>query len=115
MELHKVEENPQYISLAVKGDIRQEDVWVHDPIEMLLGGKAFQRTVLLGLQEALSIDSSGIGWLLLANRRFNDKGGRLIVHSVPNMVSQMLEFLHVDRKLEIADDYESAQRSAVRS
>jgi anti-anti-sigma factor len=112
VQLRLVDESGEVIHLEVSGDIRQEDVWQRDPLETLQGSEIFKKRVLLGLVETTSIDSSGIGWLLLSDRRFREQGGRFILHSLPVIVSQVIEFLHVHTKLEIATDRQAAERLA---
>ena len=112
MQLRLVHEIGGVIHLEASGDIRQEDVWQRDPLEAMCGPEIFKKRVVLGLMETTSIDSSGIGWLLLSERRFREQGGRFILHSLPLMVSQVIDFLHVHSKLEIAEDRQAAERLA---
>ncbi len=112
MQLRVLDEAGGIVCLEASGDIRQEDVWQRDPLEAACGPDIFKKRVLLGLVETTSIDSSGIGWLLLSERRFREQGGRLILYSLPLMVSQVIDFLHVHTKLEIAADREAAERLA---
>jgi anti-anti-sigma factor len=112
VQLRVLDESGGVVQLEASGDIRQEDVWQRDPLEAMRGAEIFKKRVILGLMETTSIDSSGIGWLLLSERRFREQGGRLILHSLPLMVSQVIEFLHVHSKLEIAADRHAAERLA---
>jgi anti-anti-sigma factor len=57
------------------------------------------------------IDSSGIGWLLSMNRRFQEEGGAMALHSVPPMVSNALKLLRLNEVLTIAEDAPAAERS----
>ena len=112
MQLRVLDESGGVVHLEASGDIRQEDVWQRDPLEAACGPEIFKKRVLLGLMETTSIDSSGIGWLLLSERRFREQSGRFILHNLPLMVSQVIEFLHVHTKLEIAADRQAAERLA---
>ena len=112
MELRVLDESGGVIHVEVSGDIRQEDVWQRDPLDAAQGAEIFKKRVVLGLVETTSIDSSGIGWLLLSERRFQEQGGRFILHSLPAVVRQVIEFLHVHTRLEIAADREAAERLA---
>src|SRR5262249_50828020 len=112
VHLRVLDESGAVVHLEASGDIRQEDVWQRDPLEALCGPEVFKKRVLLGLVETTSIDSSGIGWLLLSGPRFREQGGRFILHDLPLMVSQVIAFLHVHTKLEIAPDRQAAERLA---
>jgi anti-anti-sigma regulatory factor len=112
VQLRVLDESGGVVRLEASGDIRQEDVWQRDPLEAMCGADIFKKRVLLGLLETTSIDSSGIGWLLLTERRFQGQGGRFILHSLPVIVSQVIDFLHVHTKLEIAADRQAAERLA---
>jgi anti-anti-sigma regulatory factor len=112
VQLRLVDEISGVIHLEASGDIRQEDVWQRDPLDDMCGSEIFKKRVVMGLMETTSIDSSGIGWLLLSERHFREQGGRFILHSLPVIVSQVIEFLHVNTKLEIATDRQAAERLA---
>lgn len=112
MQLRVLDEKGGVVQLEASGDIRQEDVWQKDPLEAAGGPEIFKKRVVLGLMDTTSIDSSGIGWLLLSERRFREQGGRFILHSLPVIVSQVIDFLHVHTKLEIAADRQAAERLA---
>jgi len=112
VQLRLADDSGGFVCLEASGDIRQEDVWQRDPLEAMGGPEIFKKRVLLGLVETTSIDSSGIGWLLLSERRFREQGGRLVLHDLPVIVSQVIEFLHVHTRLEIAADRQAAQRMA---
>ena len=57
------------------------------------GSAVYGKTLLLNLEEARSIDSSGIDWLLRCHIRFRDSGGRLMIVAAPPKVSQMLRMI----------------------
>jgi anti-sigma B factor antagonist len=82
-------------------------------LETLLGADCFASQVTLDLNHVDFIDSSGIGWLLGAHRRFRSAGGGLVLHSIPPVVRQTLKVLRMDEVLRLAKD-ESAARSLVR-
>ncbi len=82
-------------------------------LEALLGGDCFVQQVLLDLNHIDFIDSSGIGWLLGAHRRFRGAGGALVLHSIPPVVRHTLKVLRMDEVFRLAKD-ESAAHSLVR-
>jgi stage II sporulation protein AA (anti-sigma F factor antagonist) len=79
-----------------------------DPIEELLGADCYKRIVLMNLDRTHYIDSSGVGWLMGRNKQFRQSGGRLIIHSVPPIVSQVLQLLRMGMVLELAPDEATA-------
>ena len=79
-----------------------------DPIGRLLGADAFTRTVLLSLEGVEFMDSSGIGWLLACRKRFREAGGKLVVHSVPAAVLDVIKVMRLGHVLRLADDEPAA-------
>jgi CheY-like chemotaxis protein len=79
-----------------------------DPLETLLGPQVYGHSVLMDLERAKGIDTSGICWLLHATERFRKEGGRLVLYRVPPLICDMLNVLRLTEMLLIADDEESA-------
>lgn len=82
-------------------------------LDALLGADCYARPVLLDLNYVDFIDSSGIGWLLGAHRRFRGAGGALVLHSIPPVVLHTLKVLRMESVFRLAKD-ESEARSIVR-
>ncbi len=82
-------------------------------IEELLGPQCFRRKVLLDLQHALHIDSSGVCWLIHLHKKSQNAGGTLIVFSVPPGVMAVFKLLGVQHHLNLAADARSARALAV--
>jgi anti-sigma B factor antagonist len=102
MQLILLSEDDHTASLACDGNITQALVTRGgDPLEELIGPAGFKRQVLLDLGKTGFIDSSGIGWLLTSHRSFKEAGGRLILHSVPPMVDQVIQLLKLQNLLTI--------------
>jgi anti-anti-sigma factor len=111
MELFLTAEDDSATCVAVKGDISQAHfpVNIHNPLEELLGGDhCYQRRVLLDLNQGGFIDSSGVGWLMGCHKRFLASGGRLILHSLPPMIEQVIQLLRLQTILTIKPDQASA-------
>jgi len=66
---------------------------------------------LLSMADLPVLDTRRIGWLLAAHRRFDEAGGRLVLHSVRLQAQESLEFLRLDRVLHIAKDEAAALES----
>lgn len=95
--------------IRAEGDIRSVEE-PRDPrdLEALLGPSCFRRKVLLDLQDALHIDSSGVSWLAHFHRRCRAAGGVLVVHSVPPSILAVFRLLGIQRDLHLADDERAA-------
>jgi anti-anti-sigma factor len=100
--------------VASTEDITQSDFPTRDnPLEKLLGPDCYRQKVVLSLQRSCYIDSAGIGWLVMCHERFNDAGGRLVIHSIPPMVNHALQLLGLSSVLNVADDEPRAQLRAL--
>jgi anti-anti-sigma factor len=100
--------------VRVAGRIVQERLSaMNDPVAELLGEGAYGRRVLMNMTGAAFIDSSGVGWLLKCHRAFREKGGRLVLHSIPPIVSNVLRVMRLETVLCIQPD-ESAALGAVK-
>jgi anti-anti-sigma regulatory factor len=99
MELNLLRSQGSEVRVVVMGRITR-DGWVttDDPLGDLYGQDVYRRTVLLNLTESLYIDSTGVEWLLICHRRFEDEGGMLIVHSVNPLSRQLLKMMGMDSR-----------------
>ena len=78
-----------------------------DPLEQL-GEEAYQRVVLFNMADAEFIDSSGVNWILAVHKQCREAGGRLVLHSIPKLVHNVLMVLRMNEVLEFAEDETSA-------
>jgi anti-anti-sigma factor len=67
------------------------------------------RPLLLDLAEADYIDSSGLSWLLVWHKRYSCAHTKLVLHSIPPMVFDVLRTMRLDQVFNIADDEQSAR------
>jgi anti-anti-sigma factor len=79
-----------------------------DPIGDILGSDGFAGPVLLSLAGVSFVDSSGIGWLLGCRKRFREAGGRLVIHSVPAQVLDIIKVMRLGHVLQLAEDESTA-------
>jgi anti-anti-sigma factor len=99
--------------LACEGTIAQEKFSRdQDPMTTLTGPGIFAKKVLLSLEKAVYIDSSGISWLLICHKHFLQGGGRLILHSVPPLVMKVLQIVQLPKIVSIAADEADALKLA---
>ncbi len=96
--------------LEADGCITQDDVsqQLNDPMRGLLGEQGFGRKVVLSLDGVEFVDSSGIGWLIASHKRFRKEGGKLVIHSVQPVVTEILKILKFHQVLVIAKNERAA-------
>lgn len=110
-ELNESEGQPSELRLSghVTGDALAE---THcDPIG-LLGDDAYSKRIIVDMSETEFLDSSGIGWLVQQNKLFQTTGGMLVFHSIPPMVSRVIQLMSLHRVLRIATDAAAARALA---
>src|SRR6476619_8439220 len=97
------------VSVKIAGNVNQQEIaLLADPLGDLLGPEAYRRRVCMDLGNTGFLDSSGINWLILSHKRFREQGGRLVLHSLPPMVMNVIKILKMQRVFEIADGPQAA-------
>jgi anti-anti-sigma factor len=115
MKLTLMADEGELVRVRCEGEIRDVRYQIQgDPMERALGPGCFTRRVLLDLERAELIDSSGISWLIVTHKHFKQGGGRLVLHSIPPRIGQVLHFLHMHRVFHLAEDEPAARSLAVR-
>jgi anti-anti-sigma factor len=113
MELNKVSDEGGVLRLEAKGHVVQEALHAGlDPMPDLLGGDGYHRQVLLGMAGVDFVDSSGVSWMLAHHRRFRETGGKLLIHSLPPNVKEVLQVLRMDLVFHLAEDESAAMAMA---
>ena len=74
----------------------------------VLGEAAYAQKVILNLENVDYIDSGGVSWLVISHRRFNEAGGKLVIHSAPVVVAEVFKVMSLDRVLNLVDDEPAA-------
>jgi len=82
----------------------------YDPFIELYGNDVYSGKVLINLHKTTHIDSSGVGWLLSANKRFKENRGSLVLHSATPMTVQLLKLMRIDQVVLLADDERTARQ-----
>jgi anti-anti-sigma regulatory factor len=80
-----------------------------EPIRELLGPYCFNHRILLNLERAKGIDTSGVSWLMREHNRFLEGHGALIVCGVPPTVFRLLDILRLTQTLHMASSDAEAQ------
>jgi hypothetical protein len=81
-----------------------------ESFDELLGPGVCSGQVALSLANLDRVETGRIGWLMDADRRFREEGGKLVVHSVWPLMMDALRFLRLDRVLHVADNEAAARR-----
>ena len=116
MQLSIESEDGNVAQVAAKGRVTQTSLsGAGNPLLDLLGAGAFSKTVLLNLTGAEFIDSSGVSWLLSCHKECKKAGGKLILHSIPQIVTNVLKVLNMQLVLNLADNAQQAQTMAEES
>lgn len=116
MNLHKVSDDGQVVGVACTERVTAADLaGGRDPMESLLGPSAFRRRVLLDLGGASAIDSSGIAWLVRTDRRFRQEGGKVVLHSVPPSVMDIMRVMRLPTLLHVASDEAQARAEVLQA
>ena len=102
------------LRVQCEGEISQVKFQLNDnPLESLAGPDIYRRKMLLDLERVEFLDSSGISWLVVSHKNFQQGGGVLVLHSIPPRIHQVLQFTRMDRLLRMADDEKAARALAV--
>lgn len=113
IDLRVLESNADCVRVELVGRL-SHDGWPvgFDPFAELLGTEIYAHKVLLNLGRSTYLDSSGVSWLLDSNRRFQEAGGALVLHSATPLAAQFLKMMRMDLVLTVVSD-EAAARQKV--
>jgi anti-anti-sigma factor len=106
-------EKAGYVRVAAEGDItsRDFDNSATNPFEVVLGEHWPDNNIMLSLEKAGFMDSSAIGWLMNTHRKTKEAGGKLVLHSAPPRVQEVLDLLKMRAVLNLKEN-EAAAREA---
>jgi anti-anti-sigma factor len=111
MRLTLLSQSDRLAQLDCEGEITQHQFTAgRDPMLEVLGPYIFRLGVSLNLDKTSYVDSSGISWLISINKQFQAAGGRLVLHSLPPSVRQVIELMKLQTVLTLADDGVEAQK-----
>ena len=105
MDLRMVSDDGDVVRIALAGRVvRSDTVPDFTVLDDVLGPHGYQRRVALDLSETTFIDTRCLGWLLKIHKRFNESGGRLVMHSIRPEVMEIMAVLKFEVILSIAGD-----------
>ena|ERR1051325_5944603 len=109
VELLSSENNTVHVQCSES--ITITDVNGKNPLEDLLGSDYYQNHILLHLERITYVDTSAVGWFIHCHKACKSAGRKLVLHSIPPMVDQILQLLRMNEVLHLASD--EAQARAV--
>ncbi len=97
MDLTVDSQSEEVVKVNVTGMVSLSGETNVEPLEKLLGSAPYDKQIILNLDGADRIDSSGIGWLVTCHKRSSEGGGQLVIHSVQPMVANVLKTVRLDK------------------
>ena len=111
MDLSIQDKEGEAVRISAAGRITQDRFSAAiDPLCELLGDEIYDHNLLIDLQQADFVDSSGINWLIKSHKKFQENGHQMILHSIPPVVSNAIRVLRLDLFFKIADSEADAIR-----
>lgn len=96
--------------LAVQGRVSQRDVLSEtEPLKDVLGEEAYGKRILLDMSEVMVLDSSGVNWLLICQRKLRERGGQLVLHSLSPIAMNVIKVLNLQSVFTMAADEQQAR------
>lgn len=112
MQLSLVGRTGGVARVRVQGAVSHPHEELVDPLTRALGADAYKGPVMLDLGEVVTLDSSGVGWLLQCDKRFREQGGTMVLHSLSPEALRVCRVLKLQRVLRIEADEIVAERAA---
>lgn len=105
MQLNVRSDDGDVVVVACEGEVSQiRSTTDGNPLGLALGGGRSNRKVILDMDKAEWMDSSGISWLVVSHKNYN-----LALCRLPDQVRQTLKFCKMDRIFRIADTERDAR------
>ena len=109
MKFSIAEDQGQVVQVTIHGCLTQPDIAPPlDPFRQMLGAEAYKRTVILDMRQSNYLDSMCVGWLLSAHKRFRENGGKLVIHSLQPLASNVISLLRLNTVFQLAGDTQKA-------
>ena len=83
-----------------------------DPLLKLLGPEVYSRKLMLNMEHASLLDTSGISWLIHCHEACGRAGGILVLYAIPRRVRYILQLLQMEHLFHTAADVTDAQALA---
>jgi anti-anti-sigma factor len=73
------------------------------------GGDVYTKKVMVNMAKTLHVDSTGIEWLLTCHKRFDQQGGKLVLHSVTPATQRIFQMMRMHLILNMAPNEDAAR------
>ena len=110
MKLSLQSEADGSVRMRLEGRVSQRDLQLSDPFTDTLGDQAYGRNVTLDMGDVLSLDSSGVNWLLISQKKMREAGGQLVLHSLSPISLNVLKVLNLHTVFRLAETEDAAVR-----
>ena len=109
-ELSLHAEEKDILHLTCRGAISLPDFQPEkDPLPKLLGPEVYSRKLLLNMEPASLLDTSGISWLIHCHEACGRAGGILVLYAIPRRVRYILQLLQMEHLFHTAADATAAR------
>ncbi|HEV3338812.1 MAG TPA: STAS domain-containing protein [Pirellulales bacterium] len=108
-QLSLLGEDLQAVRLELSGAV-SHDQRATDSFQELGGPKIYSRKVMVDLSKCHYVNSGGVAWLLIHHRRFQEAGGKLVLHSASPVVRQIFSLMKMELVLNFCHDLPEAER-----
>ena len=109
MKLSLRSQENRVAKVQIEGRVSQRDLISDaEPLVEALGDDAFGQTILLDMSEVAALDSSGVNWLLICQRKMRESGGALILHSLSPIAMNVIKVLNLQSVFKLAEDEREA-------
>jgi anti-anti-sigma factor len=111
MKLSVQPHNGDVVRLRLEGRVSQRDIAPNEePLSDLLGETGYAQKLVIDLSEVASLDSSGVNWLLICQKRIRQSGGQIVLHSLSPIARNVIKVLNLQTVFRLADDEGEAVR-----
>jgi len=104
----------EFCRITVSGEVIQRQLRKFtDPLEADQG--IYSKKILCDLTGTSLLDSAGVSWLLVSHKRCRENQGRFVLHSVPELIMNVIKVLRLNQVFDIAADKAAAVKLANQS
>ena len=99
------------VHLRLEGRVSQREITPNEePLGDPLGATAYTQKLAIDLSKVATLDSSGVNWLLVCQKRLRKAGGQIVLHSLSPIARNVIKVLNLQTVFQLADDEEDANR-----
>ena len=96
MEATIVSQNGDVCHLTLRGEVTQRQLRkFKDPIAAE-GREAYCKKIICDMSGTTLLDSAGVSWILVNHKRCREQRGRFVLHSIPQLVLNVLLVLRLN-------------------